>query len=192
MGYSLSRLAIKGKKPEPIRDALGLELTEEREEIPESAFCGAELPGGWYLVIADHTEQVATNEQMKIFSEDAELVTCYVEEHVMCSQVTGWKNTQQLWSITHASEKASRHLEIQGTPPECFVAHRDLLLQKQLEEDQKNDEFGVDYIFDIPIETAHSITGFRHDQDIPNAGENPFEVLAVRKAPSIFRRLFSK
>src|SRR4051794_33585921 len=98
MGYSLSWVAVKGKKSEEVRQVLGLKLTEEREEIPESELCGAELPSGWYLVIANHKKQVASNEQMKILSEDCELITCFAEEHVMCSQAIGWKNAQQLWS----------------------------------------------------------------------------------------------
>ena len=35
----------------------------------------------------------------------------------------------------------------------------------------------VDYIFDIPVELAQALTGFRYDMAIEGAGKEPFEVL---------------
>ena len=36
----------------------------------------------------------------------------------------------------------------------------------------------VDYRFDIPVELAASLTGFRHDRELPaEMGEEPYEVL---------------
>jgi len=36
---------------------------------------------------------------------------------------------------------------------------------------------GVDYIFDIPVQLAESLTGYRHDRDIPGMPKDAFEVL---------------
>ncbi|HEV2453058.1 MAG TPA: hypothetical protein VGY98_02275 [Verrucomicrobiae bacterium] len=41
MGYYLSWLAVKGKPPQTVRDALGLRPTGDREEIPEADFTSA-------------------------------------------------------------------------------------------------------------------------------------------------------
>ncbi len=54
MGFSLSWIAINGMSPEKVQVALKLRGTGAREDVPDSPFAGAELPGGWYLVIADH------------------------------------------------------------------------------------------------------------------------------------------
>jgi hypothetical protein len=41
---------------------------------------------------------------------------------------------------------------------------------------------GADYIFDIPVEMVHQLTGYRHDRVMPELGERPFEVLATTDA----------
>ena len=56
----------------------------------------------------------------------------------------------------------------------------------------------VDYIFDVPVELAQTLAGYRHDADIPGAGTDPFEVLAETspsaagriEKPSFLKRLF--
>jgi hypothetical protein len=50
MGFSLSWIAINGMSPEKVQVALKLRGTGAREDVPDSPFAGAELPGGWYLV----------------------------------------------------------------------------------------------------------------------------------------------
>ena len=110
----------------------------------------------------------------------------------MVSKATGWKDGQMVWSVTHDAQKDKRHLDVQGTPPAEFAAIRDGLFAKQTP--------GCDYIFDIPVETARSITGYRHDQDVPGLSGEVFEVLAGAppqssappKKPTFFGRLFGR
>jgi hypothetical protein len=193
MGYSLSWLAVKGKSPQVVRDELGFHPTGAREEIPESDLSAAEMPNGWYLIVANHSgEQVASDAMMqKLSSSGGELVTCFVEEHVMASKATGWKDGQMKWSVTHDCQKSRQHLDVQGEPPAEFAAIRDRLLAK--------DKPGqVDYIFNIPVEIAQSVAGYRHDRDVPGLTGDVFEVLAGTvertsaepKKSSFFKRLF--
>jgi len=87
MGYSLSWLAVKGKLPQAIRDELSFRMTDEREEIPESDLTAVEMPSGWYLIVSNHSEQVVSDAAMqRLSSSGRELVTCFVEEHVMVSR----------------------------------------------------------------------------------------------------------
>jgi len=45
---------------------------------------------------------------------------------------------------------------------------------------RQEDNEGVDFIFDIPIELFASLGGIRYDQDIPGAGPEPWEILEPR------------
>ena len=89
MGYSLSWLAVKGKSPQAVRDELGFRVTGEHEAMPESDLTAAELPNGWYLMVAHRSEQVVPDGVLKQLSAGCEDVTCFVEEHVMFSSATG-------------------------------------------------------------------------------------------------------
>lgn len=187
MGFSLSWLAVKGKSSQAIRDELGFRPTGEKEKIPESDLSAVEMPNGWYLIVSNHTEQVvpdATLQQLSSFG--CELVTCFVEEHVTVSNATGWSNGQMKWSVTHDAQKDQKHLAIQGEPPAGFSGIRDNLFEKQTGKDD------CDYIFDIPVETAKSVVGYRYDQDVPGLSADVFEVLTAPKKPSFVRKLLGR
>jgi len=72
------------------------------------------------------------------------------------------------------------HLETKGELPALFSAYPGRQRSKQ--QAAGGLKAGVDYIFDIPVELAHTLTGYRHDQAIPELGDAPFEVLATTDA----------
>lgn len=214
MGYSLSWLAIKGKTPQAVLSELGFRATGERQEFPEASLSAAEMPTGWYLIVSDHTEHVASDAALEHLTADCEAVTCFVEEHVMFSGAAGWKAGRRCWSVNHDAQEGIEHLETEGELPAPFSSIRDRLFSKQKEENIRTaglrrrrfprkavsiDEMGCDYIFDIPIEVARELTGYQHDRDIPGLTGSPFEVLAgavpKESAPgqklSSWKRLFS-
>ena len=49
-----------------------------------------------------------------------------------------------------------------------------------------------DYLFDIPVETARSVAGYRHDEDVPGLSGEVFEVLARPGKPSFWKRLLGQ
>lgn len=174
MGYSLSWMAVKGKPPQAVRDELSFQMTEEREEIPESELTAVEMPSGWYLIVSNHTEQVVSDAAMRrLSSSGCELVTCFVEEHVMVSRATGWKDGQLRWAVTHDAQRGLLHLDVQGELPAEFAAIRDRKFAEQAADDCDGD-----WLFEIPVETAHSVVGYRHDEDVPGLSGAVFEVLA--------------
>jgi hypothetical protein len=186
MGYSLSWIAVKGKPPQAVRDAFSFRMTDEREEIPESDLSAVEMPSGWYLIVSNHTEQVVSDAAMQhLSSSGCELVTCFVEEHVMVSKATGWKDGRFIWSVTHDVQKGRQHLDVQGEPPAEFAAIRDRAFSEQAAGDRD-----CDYLFDIPVETARSVAGYRHDEDVPGLSGELFEVLAAPDERSFWKRLF--
>jgi hypothetical protein len=187
MGYSLSWMAVKGKLPQAVRDELKFRMTDEREEIPESELTAVEMTSGWYLIVSNHTEQVVSDAAMRrLAASGCELVTCFVEEHVMVSRATGWKDGQLRWSVTHNSQKDRMDLDVQGEPPPEFAAIRDRKFAEQAAGDRD-----CDYLFDIPVETARSVAGYRHDEDVPGLSGSVFEVLAPPPDErSFLKRLF--
>jgi hypothetical protein len=185
MGYSLSWAAVRGGRPDTVQKALALRSTGAREEFPESEITGAELPEGWYLVASQRDSlRLTEDEALSHLSQLGEVVVCFVEEHVMCSFAAGWQGGQRIWSVYHdsASGKGSKGLEVKGQPPASFAAIRDKLLSEQAA--AGGEKAGVDCLFDIPVELARSVTGFRHDQDTTGLSDDAFEVLVTTSVAS--------
>lgn len=91
----------------------------------------------------------------------------------MVSRASGWRDGQIIWSVTHDSQKGLLHLDVQGEPPPAFTAIRDRKFAEQAAGDSD-----CDYLFDIAVETARSVAGYRHDEDVPGLSGEVFEVLA--------------
>jgi hypothetical protein len=186
MGYSLSWMAVKGKPPQAVRDESSFRKTDAREEIAESDLTAVEMPNGWYVIVANHTEQVVSNVAMQhLSSSGCDLVTCFVEEHVMVSRATGWKDGELTWSVTHDAQNGLMHLDVQGEPPPELAAIRDRKLAEQAADDGSGD-----WLFEIPVETARSVVGYHHNEDVPGLSGEVYEVLASPKKPSFFKRFF--
>lgn len=99
----------------------------------------------------------------------------------MVSKAAGWKDGKELWSVIHDCQKHAQHLEARGQLPPEFVSIRDRVLAEQASETED-----CDHIFEIPPETAASVTDFEHDavrKDLT------FEVL--ERVP-FFQRMFGR
>jgi hypothetical protein len=179
MGFSLEWLAVKNGKRDSVLASLGLRGTGRREEIPESDLTGTSLPGGWYMIVSNHGSPALMEKKMLArASAEAEVVCCFVEEHCMCSSAQGWRDGSEIWSVFHeAGTGGISHLETKGNLPAAFNAIRDRQRAKQ--EAAGGSKAGVDYIFDIPVELAHGLTGYRHDLAITELGNQAFEVLTT-------------
>ncbi len=181
MGFSFSSLAIKGGTREVVLGILGLRGTGAHEEIPESEVTGASLPSGWYLVTANRGYPALMEDAMlKRLSATAEVVTCFVEEHVMCSAASLWADGQQVWSVMHAADQGIENLETNGSLPPMFPLISERLRAEQAAAGGKKAK--VDHIFDIPVEMVKQLTGYRHDRVMPELGDRPFEILATTDA----------
>ena len=173
MGYSLSWAALKNGTLETICSACSLRPTGQREEIAESSIVAAEIPTGWHLVLYNRTE--IDDRLLAKLSAEGEVVSCFVEDHVMVSSASGWNHGKQIWRVLHDCEKGRYHLEIIGAAPAVFAD-----VQKRLTEEQAaagGEKADVDCIYDMPAELARSLTGFRHDQDVPEMAGDVYHVL---------------
>lgn len=136
------------------------------------------------------------DEPLQRLSSLGEVISCFVEDHVVSSVASGWKDGKLDWSVTHNSEKGRFHLQVEGQVPSSFAQIRERLTAAQnAEGGEKSD---VDYIYDAPAELALNLTGFRHDQDVPGATGPIFQVLertSTRNQSGLaraFRGLFGK
>ena len=181
MSFSIAWVAVRGRFHSAVLVELGLRATGHYEEFPESPLTCACLPTGWFLVF-DNNFELPEPLPLARLSAGAEVVTCLVEEHGMTSAASAWRNGGQIWSIEHDSIEGIFHLVATGELPAVCVAIRDEYLKKQASDG--GEQSGVDYVFDVPIEVAKALTGFRHDTWPGDADEGElqkFEVLIRSK-----------
>ena len=172
MGVSLSWYAFRGKSTEAILSDFGLEKVSETYR--SSPYRGGMLPSGWFL--ACHGRHEFTDEELQRFSQGCEVIACFVEEHVMVSKASGWKQGQEIWSVLHDAGEDPFQLDFKGDLPETFASIHQRLMKQQ------EGESGCDYNFYIPVETAASIVGYNHETGPKDAGPT-FTMLNLVKKP---------
>jgi hypothetical protein len=180
VGYSISWIAFQAMGKDDIPPLFGLIDTGESDEANESPISAAALPTGWYVVFFNDYSFV-TPERLSKLSAGCTIVACQVEEHVMASASFCYKNGQHVWAVAHESEKGRYDLSIDGDPPDVFSDLRDRLLKEQHE--AGGDKAKVDFIFDIPLELAAGLCGYRHDRWKFDWGEPMFSRLEPATAP---------
>lgn len=181
MGFSISWAAVRGRPAEAVRAELGLEPTGERNEVPEGPFCATALEGGWTLVVADDCDLFVKDALLASLSAGCEVVACSVEEHVMASVATAWRDGREAWRVTHDAQTSLEHLEARGNPPKELTE-----LQAAALEQLRTEVDPPDFVFDVPLELAKSIVGYKHDE-----GDETFEVMKQSGSrKSWIRRIF--
>lgn len=185
MGYSLSWIAVHENSSDQLNNALQIRPTGVREDIAESECTSARLPSGHYLVIFNREE--LSPALLKDVSRSVPLIFGYAEEHVMCSSVAAWENGAERWALIHDAQEGMFDLQVRGAPPEQYHAIRERLFAEQAADG--GEQAGVDHIFDIPVELAHELIGYRYDQDIEGLKANGFEVMESARKPGFFARL---
>ena len=191
MGFAITWLAVKRGGMDQVLARLSLNRTGRFEDDPESPFSTARLTSGWQLLwINDYDAPVLAAEHLKVISCDQDILVCRVEEHIMASSAELWSSGQVAWSISHVGTNGPVGLDIVGQPPASFVAIRQDLEATQIAEGGMSAD--VDHIFDIPLQVARSLVGFKHDEDYEGAIEGRFEVLASArgKKGGVISRLF--
>ena len=175
MGFSSSWLAVRGKSSKDVLADLGLVETSSREWMPESEIVSTTPSSGWFVVFFNEVSPEALKpEALKLISSNAELVTCQIEEHAMVSAASEWRNAKELWYVAHDAEDGLTNLDSSGELPTGFADIRDR------QERKRQTTRDVDYVFEVPIELAASIVGFRHDDSFDEAASEAFTVLARR------------
>jgi hypothetical protein len=138
------------------------------------------MPQGWYLVVADRCDHRFL--QAKVLgplSQNYRVVACSIEEHVMFSSAEEWVAGAMAWRAVHAGENGPMDLKTSGALPPSFQSMANALAAKQEAEGGKTAE--VDHYFDIPLNAAKAITGFKHDEKVPGLDYEKFDLLQDQK-----------
>ncbi len=104
-------------------------------------------------------------------SVGCEVLGCQAEEHVMASACFLWANGDRCWSITHESDRGVYDLTIAGAPPSQFAGIQGRAQSQQ--DAEGGDDADVDLVYDVPIDLAAELCGYRHDQ-IYDTSAHPF------------------
>jgi len=138
------------------------------------------MPQGWYLVVANRCDHRFL--QAKVLgplSQNYRVVACSIEEHVMFSSAEEWVAGAMAWRAVHAGENGPMDLKTSGALPPSFQSMANALAAKQEAEGGKTAE--VDHYFDIPLNAAKAITGFKHDEKVPGLDYEKFDLLQDQK-----------
>lgn len=159
MGFSVYWIAVKGISKANVLTRLKFRETDEVDEWNEAPFSWSEIATGWIIITSNENDSLFL-ESATALSLGAELLLCQVEESAMYSTISYFENGREVWNVTHNGQESISDLSVQGTPPPACAE-----IEENLTNQQKQDATGsVDYLFDLPIELAARITGYRHDQ----------------------------
>jgi len=166
MGYAISWIAFKDVAVAQVAEMLSLSPSGETEEMPESMFSGVLLDNGWYVVVINKfAHEFVSERSLRRVSAQAHVIAAVIEEHVMFSSAEAWKRGNRTWKIAHdGGDRGHYHLDEQGVLPEEYGSIKERLLAAQKQEHQTEPD--VDNVFDIPLELAATIVGYKHDRDI--------------------------
>jgi hypothetical protein len=188
MGYSITWCAVREEEAQKFLDELDLSPTGEMEEIPESLVSAAKLNTGWRVIWYNEFGcPFLRPDQLRALSRNQDVLMCLVEEHVMASSAEFWSGGVRIWWISHEGENGPKGLSIDGDLPESFSS-----IRIEMEEAQRTDDAGVDYLFEIPLRVAQSIVGFKHDEACPHLTEGHFVVLSRPPKKGFLGKLFSR
>lgn len=176
MGYSLSLLAVQASNQTEALQQLGYIRTGQSCEYAQEPLSSYALPTNWFLIVARGCDSSFL--QPKILgplSTNFPVVACSIEEHVMFCSAEYWAGGNQVWRAEHVGENGPIHLKTSGILPPGFedmaAAH------KKAQEADGGEKADVDHYFDIPLNAAKEIIGFKHDEDISGVDYEGFESL---------------
>jgi len=179
MGFSVTWCAVPESSAEEFLNRVGLVLSGETEELPESLISAARLATGWRVIwYGEYTCPFLQPKDLARLSSSHDVLLCLVEEHVMASSSELWSGGTRKWWLSHEGEDGPKGLSVDGDPPTSFVGIRDEM--EKLQQDEGGEEADVDYIFEIPLRVAQSIVGFKHDEDNASVIGDGFAVLTKR------------
>jgi hypothetical protein len=172
MGFSISWLSASGQD---LPERLDLKRTGKKGAFFDFGIAGKPLKNGSYLLVlgrCDH--KFISDDNMARLSANGDALACSIEEHVMFSKASFWKDGQNLWSIAHNGDTDPPHadLTVTGTPPDPFASIRDDCAKRSLTDKD------VDWYFEIPLLVAKGLTGFKHD-DKRKEDDDTFEELVA-------------
>lgn len=174
MSFALAWFAIQGVGKDEFLDRAGFTDTGEEDAYCDQDHSGGEIPGGWYVVLTNDLG-LADPGRFARWSAGGRLVAVVVHEDAASALATEWRDGRQIWSVSHDGSEGGDELAVDGQLPPVFEELRQEAVTAQA--DASGEGGDVNFVYDIPLDLAAEITGFRHDElgfddDIP-----PFTIL---------------
>jgi hypothetical protein len=156
MGLNLCWIAVQHGQQAAILDRLGFEaIGETGDEIGVDYAC-AVLANGWFVFVTMDRSFLKDRLLAKV-SSDGLWLGCEMSETVMFSRARAFQDGTLLWSVFHDPDQDRRGVLVEGVPPPEF---RDIRQRLAAEQAMANDDT-VDLMFDLPMELAASVCGYR-------------------------------
>jgi len=174
MGFSISWVAFKDLSKAEVLERAGFRDSGVVDEANEAPFSCAELPTGWVVLFANDFDYGAP-EHLVGLTAGAMALSCQAEEHIMFSAAHCYTNGREAWSVAHDSERGLYDLSTRGNLPREFPLIKTRLTRQQ--DDSGGAASDVDHTFDVPVELAAELTGYRHDRWKFDWGQPNFTVL---------------
>ncbi len=160
--------AVRGRNPEESHYLLGLEAVG-RVGIPSKGLvAGQSLPSNWYVVYANENEHPFFDRSKLLASSSrTDLVLMEIDDETLSCVLERFHEGKSLWRVQYASAAGPSSLIAEGELPSEFETIKGQY--KELQDSQKVESgLEVDYFFEIPLEFARSVVGFRHDDNTGN------------------------
>lgn len=174
MSFSLVWFAAQGIGKDAFLERAQFEDTGEVDEYFEHDHSGGELPDGWYVILSSEMGLLEPAKLAK-WSEGARVVAVALHEDAESSLATEWRDGKLAWSASYDGAEGCDRLDVEGALPAVFEE----LMQEadSAQAESEGDGGGVNFVFDIPLDLAAEITGFRHDELGFDDDIEPFTVL---------------
>jgi len=178
MGFKITWLAFHGKDKVDVLDAMHLRDTGIDDEAMESPACVASFPNDWTIVgLNRFAHPFAEDASLMLLSQGCSIIACHIHEGVMFSAAQMYKDGKQQWAVIRDFQAGEYHLEVDGHPPDNLLEIAERQTRHQREDSAAS---GIDYMFEIPLELAESLCGFRHDLGSYAWGEPKFTEVEER------------
>jgi hypothetical protein len=176
VGVAISWIACNGKAPELLLQELGCRTTARSGAYTDHPLVGHGLPGGWYVMVADGCDHAIVSAPiLSTISQGCSVMACSIEEHVMYSASSLWRDGSKQFEVTHQGDRDVTDLTVTGHPPETLAQIRADCTNKQAGE--PIGQYRVDWFFEIPLLLAREAAGFMHDEVRPGIEPSSFEIL---------------
>ncbi|KQO07980.1 hypothetical protein ASF09_08585 [Sphingomonas sp. Leaf242] len=188
MGFRVSWMAVSGVNSDALLAHFGFRDTGVLDAANESLFSIAELGTGW-TVLWSNDEAFASDETAALLSQYGPVLAVCVNETCMHSTAVMFENKTSRWRLHHEGDKVLDHLVIEGNLP--FQASA-MIADFRAKQAHATD---VDFMFDIPLEVARSICGFKHDLTELDGIEPAFTVVEAggqRRQTGLWNRLMGR
>lgn len=185
MGFNICHVAAPCAASD-LAQALGLAVRENTPDQPDGEWWAARLRSGGWSLLWSEDEEFGRRAEARIaeLSREVEVVLCVVNETVMFSSAELWRDGALAWRVSHRGDGEDiRDLTVTGTPPLEFEEIRARLFARQDADDGR-----TDYVFDIPVELAEGMSGFRHDGWLEDGATDGYLLVAPERAAPVPRK----